>query len=120
MPRGPFFSRLFFLRKARPSLNRLCPDGKHFLSNVPFFLFTRFFFVRQSATCWSVWCARAGCFWFRLRCFPRRLGLEMKWLAVYVALSRVPSLKQLQDFRISVSVHDTRVFISGAPLINKW
>ena len=44
MPRGPFFSRLFFLRKARPSLNRLCPDGKHFLSNVPFFLFTRSFF----------------------------------------------------------------------------
>ena len=34
-------------------------------------------------------------------CFPRRLSMEMRWLAVYVALSRVPSLKQLRSIGLT-------------------
>ena len=33
--------------------------------------------------------------------FPRRLSMEMRWLAVYVALSRVPSLKQLRSIGLT-------------------
>jgi hypothetical protein len=44
--------------------------------------------------------------------FPRRLTKEMRWLAVYVALSRVRALNQLRSVGLS---NDARKIIEGGP-----
>ena len=43
---------------------------------------------------------------------PRRLNSEMKWIATYMALSRVPSLKQLRSIGLTTTIRD---IISDGP-----
>ena len=44
--------------------------------------------------------------------FPRRLSKELRWLAVYVALSRVRRLKSLRSIGLN---RDIRSFIESGP-----
>ena len=37
---------------------------------------------------------------------PRRIRSEMKWIATYMALSRVPSLKQLRSIGLTTTIRD--------------
>jgi hypothetical protein len=38
--------------------------------------------------------------------FPRRMSKDMRWLVVYVALSRVPSLSQLRSIGLNSSIRE--------------
>jgi hypothetical protein len=38
--------------------------------------------------------------------FPRRMSKDMRWLVVYVALSRVPSLSQLRSIGLNQSIRE--------------
>ena len=57
-------------------------------------------------------------------CFPRRLSMEMRWLAVYVAMSRVPSLAQLRSIGLTAKVAiPIREIIEGGPpsgIVNRF
>ena len=57
-------------------------------------------------------------------CFPRRLSMEMRWLAVYVALSRVPSLAQLRSIGLTANVATPirQIIESGPPkgIVNRF
>ena len=44
---------------------------------------------------------------------PRRLSGEMKWIATYMALSRVPSLKQLRSIGLTTTFRD--IIDNGPP-----
>ena len=44
---------------------------------------------------------------------PRRISGEMKWIPTYMALSRVPSLKQLRSIGLTTTIRD--IIDSGPP-----
>ena len=49
---------------------------------------------------------------------PRRISVVMKWIATYMALSRVQSLKQLRSVGLTTTIRD--IIVNGPPDGNRY